>query len=159
MSKLKVTNMRNIYLSCGIIILSLSGILHTYIGGGWSKSTGEAAKMYPRMVYGILIVVSLYLLIVELLGKVSFEPPALSVVRWWQVPAILAVTVAFFEFVLYVGVAVGILIYLYGMIWMFDEDPKKHWKINLVVAVIATVALWLVFSRVLPIMTRSQFLI
>ena len=159
MSKLKITNMRNIYLGCLVMILSAAGILHTYIGGGWSKSTGEAAKMYPRMVYGILIVVSLYLLIVELLGKVSFEPPALSVVRWWQVPVMLVVTVAFFEFVLYVGVAVGILIYLYGMIWMFDEDPKKHWKINLVVAVIATVALWLVFSRVLPIMTRSQFLI
>ena len=115
--------------------------------------------MYPRMVYGILIVVSLYLLIMEWIGKVANEPPAITVVKWWQVPAILAVTVAFFEFVLYVGVAVGILLYLFAMIWMFDEDPKKHWKMNLLVAVIATVVLWLIFSQVLPIMTRSQFLI
>ena len=44
MSKLKVTNLRNIGLSCGVMILSTAGILHTFLGGGWSKKTGEAAK-------------------------------------------------------------------------------------------------------------------
>ena len=52
MSKLKVTNMRNVYLSCFVILLSVAGILHTYIGGGWSSSSGEVAKMFPRVSMG-----------------------------------------------------------------------------------------------------------
>ena len=67
--KTKITNMRNIYLSLGIMVITVAGMLHTFIGGGWSKSTGEAAKMFPRVVYGILFVVSLFLLIRELCGK------------------------------------------------------------------------------------------
>ena len=146
MSKLKVTNLRNIGLSCGVMILSTAGILHTFLGGGWSKKTGEAAKLYPRIIYGILIVVALSL-------------PAIAVVKWWQPLLILAVGVAFFLFVLYVGTAAGILLYLCGTIALFDEDPKKHWKMDLLVAVIATAAMWLIFTRILPIVTLKQLLI
>ena len=102
---------------------------------------------------------SLFLLIAELVGKVAFEPPAITQVRWWQIPLLLVITIAFFEFILYVGVGVGIFAFLFGMIWLFDEDPKKHWKMNLLVAVVASVALFLVFYYVLPIITRSQDLI
>ena len=158
MSKIKITNMRNIYFSCGVILLSVFGIVHTFIGGGWSKSTGEAAKMYPRLVYGILIVVSLYLLFIELIGKTKLEPPAIAVVKWWQVPLILVVTISFFYFVLYVGVVVGICVFLFGMICLFDEDPKKNWKGNLIVTVVATAALWVIFTKVLPVVTMTQFL-
>jgi len=158
MSKLKPTNKRNVYLSCAVILLCVFGIVHTFIGGGWSKATGEAAKMYPRIVYGILIAVALYLLIVELVKKVNVEPPAITIVKWWQVPLVLAVTIAFFYFVLYAGVAVGIFLFLVGMIWLFDEDPKKHWKMNLVVAVVATVVLWLIFTKLLPVVTMNQIL-
>ena len=159
MSKLKKTNMRNVYLTCFVILVSVAGIIHTYIGGGWSASSGEAAKTYPRAVYAILILVSLFILCMELTGKVAFEPPAITDVRWWQVPVILAATIGFFEFALYIGVAVGLLLFLFGMIWLFDEDPVKHWKMNLLVAAIATMVLWAVFHYVLPIITRSQFLI
>ena len=122
----KPTNKRNVYLSLAVIALSVFGIVHTYIGGGWSKNTGEAAKMYPRIVYLILIAVSLFLLIVEFVKNGKVEPPAIAIVKWWQVPLILVVTVAFFYFVLYAGVTVGIFLFLFGMIWLFDEDPKKH---------------------------------
>ncbi len=159
MSKLKVTNLRNIGLSCGVMILSTAGILHTFLGGGWSKKTGEAAKLYPRIIYGILIVVALSLLVMELAGRVPPEPPAIAVVKWWQPLLILAVGVAFFLFVLYVGTAAGILLYLCGTIALFDEDPKKHWKMDLLVAVIATAAMWLIFTRILPIVTLKQLLI
>ena len=159
MSKLKNTNMRNVYLSCFVILISIAGIIHTYIGGGWSASSGEAAKTYPRAVYAILILVSLFILVTELTGKVAFEPPAITDVRWWQVPLILVTTIAFFEFVLYIGLGVGLLLFLFGMIWLFDEDPIKHWKMNLLVAVIASVVLWAVFHYVLPILTVRQILI
>jgi len=158
MSKLKVTNMRNVYFGCAVILLSVFGIVHTFIGGGWSKSTGEAAKMYPRIIYGILIAVAVYLIVTELSKKVVAEPPAITVVKWWQVPLILAVTIAFFYFVLYAGVVVGIFLFLFGMIWLFDEDPKKHWKMNLIVAVVATVVLWLIFTKLLPVVTMNQIL-
>ena len=159
MTKLKITNMRNIYFGCAIIILSVLGILHTYIDGGWSKSTGEAAKMYPRLVYGIMIVVSLYLLIVEVLGKTNLEPPAITVVKWLQAPLIIILGIAFFMFALYIGVAVGLFIYLFVMISLFDENEKKNWKVNLVVALVAAVVLWLVFTKVLPVVTMQQILI
>lgn len=159
MSKLKITNLRNVCLSCGVMALSIAGLLHTFLGGGWSKKTGEAAKLYPRLVYGILILVALYLLVMELAGRVPAEPPAIAVVKWWQPLLILAVGIAFFLFVLYVGTAAGILLYLCGMIALFDEDPKKHWKMDLLVAVVATVLMWLIFTRVLPIVTLKQFLI
>ena len=45
------------------------------------------------------------------------------------------------------------------MICLFDEDWKKHWKVDLAVALVATVAMWLIFTRVLPIVTMSQYLI
>jgi len=156
--KTKVTNLRNIYLSCGMIVLSTAGMLHTWFGGGWSKKTGEAAKMYPRLVYGILIAVALYLLVKELLGRVPHEPPAITSVKWWQVPLMLAVASGFFLFTIHVGTAVGIFLFLILMIALFDEDFKAHWKADLIVAVCATVALWLVFTRVLPIITMHQFL-
>jgi len=159
MSKLKVTNMRNVYFGCAVILLSIFGIVHTYIGGGWSKTTGEAAKMYPRIIYAILIIAALYLILIELMRKTKLEPPAIAVVKWWQVPVMLGIGVAFFYFVLYVGVIVGIFIYLFGFISLFDEDPKKHWKSNLIVTVVATVALWVIFNKVLPIVTVSQYLI
>jgi len=159
MSKLKVTNKRNVFFGCAIILLSIFGIVHTFIGGGWSKATGEAAKMYPRLVYGILIVAALYLLIIELIGKVKLEPPAIAVVKWWQVIVMLAIGIGFFYFVLYVGTVVGIFIYLLGMICLFDEAPKKNWKMDLIVAVVATVAMWLIFTKVLPIVTMQQILI
>lgn len=159
MSKLKATNLRNIGLSCGVMVLSTAGILHTFLGSGWSKKTGEAAKLYPRIIYGVLIVVALSLLVMELAGRVPPEPPAIAVVKWWQPLLILAVGVAFFLFVLYVGTAVGILLYLCGTIALFDEDPKKHWKMDLLVAVIATAAMWLIFTRILPIVTLKQLLI
>ena len=156
--KSKITNLRNVYLSCGLAVLSVAGLLHTWFGGGWSKKTGEAAKMYPRLVYTVLLVVALYLLLKELLGKVPFEPPAITVVKWWQVPVVLGVASAFFLFSIHVGTAVGIFLFLMLMIWMFDEDYKAHWKMNLIVAVCCTVALWLIFTRVLPIITLHQFL-
>lgn len=159
MSKLKATNLRNIGLSCGVMVLSTAGILHTFLGSGWSKKTGEAAKLYPRIIYGVLIVVALSLLVMELAGRVPPEPPAIAVVKWWQPLLILAVGVAFFLFVLYVGTAVGILLYLCCTIALFDEDPKKHWKMDLLVAVIATAAMWLIFTRILPIVTLKQLLI
>jgi len=159
MNKLKVTNKRNIWFSLGVIALSVFGIVHTFIGGGWSKATGEAAKMYPRIVYGILIVSALALIIIELTGKAKKEPPAIAVVKWWQVIVMLGIGVGFFYFVLYVGTVVGIFIYLFGFISLFDEDPKKNWKMNLIVTVVATAALWLIFSRVLPIVTINQILI
>jgi len=159
MSKLKVTNMRNVYFGCAVILLSVFGIVHTLIGGGWSKTTGEAAKMYPRIIYAILIIAALYLIMVEFTKKAVKEPPAIAVVKIWQVPLILIVTIAFFYFVLYAGVLVGIFLYLFGMIWLFDEDPKKHLKANLLVAVVASAVLYLIFSKVLPVVTVSQFLI
>ena len=159
MSKLKVTNMRNIYLSCFVILLSVAGILHTYVGGGWSASSGEAAKMYPRVVYVLLILTAAYLLIAELIGKVEFEPAAITVVRLWQVPLLLVLTIGFFELVLYVGLGVSLLAFLLITISLFDEDPRKHLVPNLIVSVVATVALFLVFTMVLPIVTRSQILI
>ena len=158
-NKLKITNMRNVYLSIGVIIISIAGMLHTYFGGGWSKSTGEAAKLYPRLVYAILFVVSLILLIRELSGKVPFEPPALTIVKWWQVPVVLVATSVFFLFSLYVGTAVGILLFLIGMMCLFDEDFKKNWKKDLLVAVCATGVLWVIFTFVLPIITKNQILI
>ena len=158
MSKLNVTNKRNVWFSLGVIALGVFGIVHTLIGGGWSKSTGEAAKMYPRLVYAILIVVALFLLGMELLKKTKLEPPAIAVVKMWQVPLILVVTIAFFYFVLYVGTVVGIFLFMFGMIWLFDEDPKKNWKMNLIVAVCATVGLWLIFTKVLPVVTMQQIL-
>lgn len=157
--KTKITNMRNIYLSLGVIVISVAGMLHTFFGSGWSKSTGEAAKMYPRVVYVILFVVALLLLIRELCGKVPFEPASLTIVKWWQVPLVLVIAYAFFLFTIYVGTAAGILIFLAGMICMFDEDVKKNWKMDLIVAVCATVVLYLIFHFVLPIVTKSQFLI
>ena len=141
------------------MVLSIAGILHTFLGGGWSKKTGEAAKLYPRIIYGILILVALYLLVMELAGRVPPEPPAIAVVKWWQPLLILAVGVTFFLFVLYAGTAVGILLYLCGTIALLDEDPKKHWKMDLLVAVIATAAMWLIFTRILPIVTLKQLLI
>ena len=158
MSKLKVTNMRNVYFSCAVILLSVFGIVHTFIGGGWSKATGEAAKMYPRIIYGILIVSALSLIIIELIGNAKKEPAAIAVVKWWQVIAMLGIGIGFFYFVLYVGTVVGIFIYLFGFISLFDEDPKKNWKMNLIVTVVATVALWVIFSRVLPIVTINRIL-
>ena len=158
MNNLKPTNKRNVYLAFAVIALSAFGIGHTIFGGGWSKNTGEAAKMYPRLIYGILIAVAVYLLIVELLKKTKLEPPAIAIVKWWQVPLVLVVTIAFFYFVLYAGVAVGILLFLFGMIWLFDEDPKKNWKMNLIVAVCATVGLWVIFTKVLPVVTMKQIL-
>ena len=125
MSKLKNTNMRNVYLSCFVILISIAGIIHTYIGGGWSASSGEAAKMYPRAVYAILILVSLFILVTELTGKVAFEPPAITDVRWWQVPLILVTTIAFFEFVLYIGLGVGLLLFLFLLV-LFAECKVKH---------------------------------
>lgn len=157
--KTKITNMRNIYLSLGIMVITMAGMLHTFIGGGWSKSTGEAAKMFPRVVYGILFVVSLFLLIRELCGKVPFEPASLTIVKWWHVPMVLVIAYAFFLFTIYVGTAVGILIFLVGMIFLFDEDVKKNWKMDLIVAVCATVVLYLIFHFVLPIVTKTQYLI
>ena len=157
--KTKIANMRNIYLSLGIMVISVAGMLHTYIGGGWSKSTGEAAKMFPRVVYGILFVVALFLLLREVCGKVPFEPAALTIVKWWHVPLVLVIAYAFFLFTIYVGTAVGILIFLVGMIFLFDEDVKKNWKMDLIVAVCATVVLYLVFHFVLPIVTKGQILI
>ena len=157
--KTKITNIRNVGFSCGIILLSIAGIAHTYIGGGWSKNTGAAAKMFPRLIYGILIVVSLYLLIKELLGKEKPEPPALTMLKWWQVPLIFAIASAFFLFCIHVGTAVGILLFLIGMMWMFDEDFKSNWKKDLIVAVCAAVVLWLIFTKVLPIITMHQYLI
>ena len=109
--KSKITNLRNVYLSCGLAVLSVAGLLHTWFGGGWSKKTGEAAKMYPRLVYTVLLVVALYLLLKELLGKVPFEPPAITVVKWWQVPVVLGVASAFFLFSIHVGTAVGIFMF------------------------------------------------
>ncbi len=158
MNKLKPTNKRNVYFACAVILLSVFGIVHTFIGGGWSKTTGEAAKMYPRIIYGILIVVAVYVLIAELFKNVVVEPPAITVVKWWQVPLILVLTIAFFYFVLYAGVMVGIFLFLFGMIWLFDEDPKKHWKMDLIVAVVATIVLWLIFTKVLPVVTMNQIL-
>ena len=157
-NKLKPNNKRNIYLALAVLALSAFGIGHTFLGGGWSKNTGEAAKMYPRIVYGILIAVAVYLLIVELLKKTKLEPPAIAIVKWWQVPLVLVVTIAFFYFVLYAGVAVGIFIFLFGMIALFDEDPKKHWKMNLIVSLVSTVVLWLIFTQVLPVVTMKQIL-
>ena len=158
-NKLKPNNKRNVYLAFAVLALSAFGIGHTFLGGGWSKNTGEAAKMYPRIVYGILIVAALYLILIVLMGKVKVEPPAIAVVKWWQVPVMIGVGVIFFYFVLYVGLIVGIFAYLFIFISMFDEDPKKHWKSNLIVTVVATVALWVIFNKVLPIVTVSQYLI
>lgn len=158
-NKNRITNMRNVYLCCAVVLIGIAGLLHTYFGGGWSKSTGEAAKMYPRLVYAILLIVAVYMLIMELIGKVPLEPPAITNVKWWHVPLILGVTIAFFEFVVRVGTIIGILAYMIAMISMFDEDPKKNWKTNLIVAVVATAALWVVFTRVLPIVTISQPLV
>ncbi len=157
--KLKVTNPRNVHLACGVSALCVAGILHTFFGGGWSKSTGEAAKMFPRLIYSILIVVSLVLLIKELTGKEKLEPPALTMLKWWQVPVIFGICSAFFLFCIHVGTAVGIFLFLIGMMWMFDEDFKANWKKDLLVAVCATVVLWLIFTRVLPIITLHQVLI
>ena len=159
MSKLKITNMRNVYVSCFVILLSIAGILHTYIGGGWSTSSGEAAKMYPRAVYVLLILTAAFLLVTELLGKVAFEPAAITMVRLWQVPLLLVLTIGFFELVLYVGLGVSLLAFLLITISLFDEDPKKHLVPNVIVSIVASVALFLVFTMVLPIMTRSQILI
>ena len=159
MSKLKITNMRNVYVSCFVILLSIAGILHTYIGGGWSTSSGEAAKMYPRAVYVLLILTAAFLLVTELLGKVAFEPAAITMVRLWQVPLLLVLTIGFFELVLYVGLGVSLLAFLLITISLFDEDPKKHLVPNVIVSIVASVALFLVFTMVLPIMTRSQLLI
>lgn len=156
--KTKITNMRNVYLPCGLIVLGTAGLLHTWFGGGWSKKTGEMAKMFPRLVYGVLIAVSLYLLLKELLGKVPYEPPAITNVKWWQVPLILAAASGFFLFVIHVGAAVGIFLFLVLMTWMFDEDYKAHWLRNLIVNLCCTVALWLIFTRVLPIITIRQIL-
>lgn len=159
MNKFKITNKRNVYCALIVMVLSIAGIIQTYVGSGWSKSSGEAAKMYPRLVYGILIVAALCLLVMELLGKVSKESAAIETVKWWQVPLILIIGVAFFQVVLYVGVAVGIFVYLMVLINLFDEDPKKHIVPNLVVAVVATVVLYLIFQKVLPIITMNQILI
>lgn len=159
MNKKKITNMRNIYFSCAIMLISVAGILHTFFGGGWSAKTGEAGKVYPRIIYVILLISALYVIIMELLGKTPFEPPAITNVKWWHVPLIIGIAVAFFEFTIRVGVILGIFIFLMLMISMFDVDPKKNWKINLIVAVVATVALWLVFTKVLPIVTITQPLI
>ena len=159
MSKLKITNIRNVYVSCFVILLSIAGILHTYIGGGWSTSSGEAAKMYPRAVYVLLILTAAFLLVTELLGKVAFEPAAITMVRLWQVPLLLVLTIGFFELVLYVGLGVSLLAFLLITISLFDEDPKKHLVPNVIVSIVASVALFLVFTMVLPIMTRSQLLI
>ena len=157
--KNKITNMRNVYLSIGVMLISTAGMLHTFIGGGWSKHTGEAAKLFPRIVYIILFVVALFLLIKELVGKVDFEPAALTIVKWWQVLVVLAATSAMFLCCLHVGTAVGILVFLIGMMCLFDEDFKKHWKSDVIVAVCATAALWAVFTLVLPIVTKGQILI
>ena len=127
MSKLKVTNLRNIGLSCGVMVLSTAGILHTFLGSGWSKKTGEAAKLYPRIIYGVLIVVALSLLVMELAGRVPPEPPAIAVVKWWQPLLILAVGIAFFLFVLYVGTAAGILLYLCGTIVILGSCFNRVW--------------------------------
>ena len=159
MSKLKITNIRNVYVSCFVILLSIAGILHTYIGGGWSTSSGEAAKMYPRAVYVLLILTAAFLLVTELLGKAAFEPAAITMVRLWQVPLLLVLTIGFFELVLYVGLGVSLLAFLLITISLFDEDPKKHLVPNVIVSIVASVALFLVFTMVLPIMTRSQLLI
>ena len=43
-NKLKPNNKRNIYLALAVLALSAFGIGHTFLGGGWSKNTGEAAK-------------------------------------------------------------------------------------------------------------------
>ena len=158
-NKNKITNMRNIYLGCAAMLISVAGILHTYFGGGWSKSTGDAAKMYPRLVYAVFFLVGVYVVIMEIAGKVSLEPPAIANVKWWHVPLMLGVTIAFFEFSIRVGTIIGIFVYLIAMISMFDEDPKKNWKMNLIVAVGATIVLWIVFTKVLPIVTISQPLI
>ena len=107
---------------------------------------------------GVLVAKVLGQIVSALLKKTKLEPPAIAVVKMWQVPLILVVTIAFFYFVLYVGTVVGIFLFMFGMIWLFDEDPKKNWKMNLIVAVCATVGLWLIFTKVLPVVTMKQIL-
>ncbi len=156
--KTRITNPRNVVFSCAVIVLSVAGILQTF-WGTWSKNTGEAAKMFPRIVYIILIVVSLYLLIKELLEKEMPEPPALTSLKLWQVPAVFTASAVFFLFCIHIGTGTAILLFLILMIWMFDEDFKANWKKDLLVAVFATVVLWLIFTKVLPIITMHQYLI
>ncbi len=157
--KAGITNIRNIVLSAAMLLISVGGYLYTYFGSGWSKKTGEAAKMFPRIVLILLAIIAVVLILKELSGRADPEPAAITVVKFWQVILMIALTSLFFLFVIHVGVASGILIFLVVMIALFDEELRKNWYKDLIVAVVATGVLYLIFMKVLPIIRLHSVII
>lgn len=157
MNKLKITNKRDVWLCLAIIGMSLAGWVHTFVGS-WSKSSGELAKMFPRFVYTLIILICAAMLIREFLGRTPFEPKAIAHVKWFQPLIFTALGAVFFLGVYYLGTAVSIFLFLVVMISLFAPDPKACIKSTLLVSLGATVFLWLIFTFVVPVVTPGHLL-
>ena len=158
MIDLRNRNKNDIYCSLVMTLIGAVGIINTFMSTGWSKATGEATKMFPRLISALLIVVAVFLLARTLFGKNQAQQSENSPVRLWHIIVFLAVGFISFEIVVRVGPAVGILICLLVLINLFDAEPKKHIVANSIYAIIATAVLIVIFTKVLPIVTISKIL-
>ncbi|MFI3212085.1 MAG: tripartite tricarboxylate transporter TctB family protein [Eubacteriales bacterium] len=152
-----ITNVSNLILA-GICILLSAACLWYCKYGTWSQRTGESGKMFPRLVSCIWIGVSVVIIIRELLHMQKEEPVALTQMKVWHPLFVVGSCALYFLVELYVGIVVGLFVFLTAFISIMDEDPRKNFKKNLLIAIIATGVLWVVFSQVLPIVTFQTLL-
>ncbi len=158
MNKFQKINKANVFSSLGIIVLSILGIIYTFMNSGWSKAANESTRLFPRYTFILLIIVALCQLIKELFGNAQGETKSGWNVKLWHVVVFLAVGMIAFEISIHIGIAVGIFICLMTLVSLFDDKPKKNFLSNLAFALIVTIALYVVFTKVLPIVTINQIL-
>lgn len=156
-NKPKFANPRDAALCAGLIVLSIAGMAHTVLGS-WSKTSGAAAKSFPRFVYCLILGVCALILLRELMGKAAAEPKALASVRWYHPLCVVGLGALFFEGVYYLGTAVSIFLFLAVMISLFSDNPKEELRRTLLISACATAPLWAIFTFVIPVMTPGQLL-
>jgi hypothetical protein len=139
-----------------LVLVSIFGFLHT-IFGEWSLSTGEQAKLFPRIIYVLILVTGLMLVFQK--NTEGQNKDALPDTGIKHTLTFVGMGAIYSFMVLNIGLAVATFLYIGVMIAFLTVNPVKQWKKVVIPSFIVAIVIWAVFTYFMPIVIPHQLLI
>ncbi len=146
---------RTIILAGVLIVISIVGLLHVFVGQ-WRPSPGGNPWMVPLICYLVIMPTALLMIRGALLGAGEETPdevggalPIIATAVW---------AIAFFYVVRHFGLVTGTFLSMVAAMIALSPRPRSALKFVVPLCIVLGGAFWLLFTRFAPILLRDPWL-